>query len=162
MNKGKELLLEIDYNCNLNCIHCSSINCEGHIKVKDIPTYLYDKKEERDYLDEIGVVRISGDEPTLIPNLIDYINFFYDRNIKVVLQTNGTIPNIWHKNIDEIWISLYGSEDIHNPITMKNTYNQVIETIHELKDCTDCILIQSPIFNDYQLWSVMQEAEHIQ
>lgn len=153
--KNKELLLEISYKCNLNCIHCSSIgiNPKCKIKIKDIAKLVN--------LDEIGSVRISGGEPSLVPDLLEYIKFFKDRNIKMILQTNGTDSNIWHKNIDEIWISLYGSEDIHDFITMKNIYSQVIETINALKDYTDNIVIQSPIFNDYQLWSVMRESDRL-
>lgn len=155
MIKNKELLLEISYKCNLGCIHCSSIDCEGIIKTKELPSYLHT------VLDEIGTVRISGGEPSLLYNLNNYIKFFEDRNIKIILQTNGTNSDIYHKDIDEFWISLYGSEDIHNFITKGSNYYKTIDTIEYLKDFTDNIIIQSPIFNDYQLWSAIQEARRL-
>lgn len=168
--KNKELLLEISYKCNLNCIHCSSINCKGVIGIRDLPNYLYNIKEQRYYLDEIDVVRISGGEPTLVPNLIDYINFFYDRNVKVILQTNGTnkVDSKTLDKLDEIWISLYGSTPIHNFITMelKSTYedchSKVINSIKFLKEeCNKKVVIQSPIFNNCQLVSVMNVVNEL-
>lgn len=147
----KELLLEISYKCNLKCIHCSSIGCDGKIKVDDIPKLID--------LDEIDVVRLSGGEPTLVSNLPDYIKLFKDNYIKVILQTNGSTPLYEYKqlDIDEIWISFYGEAVIHNFITMDNTYYRVRNNILALMDDFD-LTIQSSIFNETQFTSLLNEV----
>jgi len=144
--KNKELLLEISYKCNLNCIHCSSIgtNIEYKIKIKDISKLVN--------LDEIESVRISGGEPTLLDNLCEYVNFFYDRDIKIILQTNGTnkIDNKIFNKLDEIWLSIYGKEDLHNFIVGNTTcYEKARWYFGE-----SITKIQSPVFNFPQIMSL--------
>lgn len=162
--KNKELLLEISYKCNLNCIHCSSINCEGKIKVSELQYYLYDSENQKSLLDEIEVVRISGGEPSLLYDLSSYINFFKNEEIRVIVQTNAVeeIDKTSLRNLDELWISLYGNEYIHDFITgINDSYvktnqnllkydNYLLEFNNKAK-----IVIQSPIFNEKQLISIM-------
>jgi len=156
--KNKELLLEISYKYNLNCMHCSSIKCEGKIKVSELPYYLYDSENQKNLLDEIETVRISGGEPTLLDNLNDYVNFFYDRDIKVILQTNG-ISNYTDyfklKNVDEFWISLFGERCIHDFIVQKTgSYQKTISNILKIRDTIlSKVVIQTPVFNYPQLCS---------
>lgn len=152
MKENKELILEISYKCNANCIHCSSINCEGKLGLKDISKIVN--------LDEINVVRLSGGEPTILPNLQDYVKFFKDRDIKVILQTNGWTDNFVSRDIDEIWISLYGNEDFHDFITRPEEYRSsyyfnVINTIKVLSKRGYNLKIQSCIFSETQYWSLL-------
>lgn len=155
--KNKELLLEISYKCNLNCIHCSSVGIDSDckIKIEDIPKLVN--------LDEIEIVRISGGEPLLNEDLLDYAKYFYDNDVRVVLQTNGTcqIKDEIYYNVDEIWFSLYGNEVIHNSITMSKSYKDLIENIDYSSFNVEDIVIQSPVFNRLQIESVISEMEKI-
>lgn len=149
-----ELLLEISYKCNLNCIHCSSINCNEKIKINDL--------NEFSIINNIDVVRLSGGEPTLNNNLIEYINFFKDRNIKIILQTNGY--NLLSKhilnNIDEINLSLYSNKEVHNFITHNNcTYDNIIKFIEMYKN-KKRIIICSPIFTLTDCINVINDAKY--
>ncbi len=152
----KELLLEISYKCNLRCIHCSSIgiNPECQIKIGDIPNLVN--------LDEINVVRLSGGEPSLLYDLDSYINFLKDHNTKVIVQTNGynELSKSTLRLADEIWVSLYGNECIHDFIVQKRgVYNKVNENLEFYSNYISefskaKIVIQSPIFNEKQLISL--------
>lgn len=156
--KNKELLLEIQYNCNLRCIHCSSINCPGKIKVEDISKMVN--------LDEIQTVRLSGGEPMLDRNLDEYIKFFYDRGIRIIVQTNGTktfssiLGNYIITYADEVWFSFYGNETVHNFITMGNNFHMTMGSILSCSDNID-VTIQSPIFNETQLASLLHEIHQM-
>ena len=146
----KELLLEISYDCNFRCIHCSSTNCHGRIELEDIPN-----------VDDISVIRISGGEPTLQNDLSEYIKFFKYQNKKVILQTNGmnNLDNDIIDNIDEIWVSLYGTEVIHDFITMRQgSFNITNRFIDRYKKCKH-VVIQSPIFGFQQAVDVVKIAE---
>lgn len=164
MNKkrNKELLLEISYKCNLKCIHCSSVgvDCDKKLSISQIEEIL------KNQLDEIEVVRISGGEPFLNNNLDEYCKFFKNGNIKVVVQTNGTCSsssslfNSASQFIDEFWISFYGNNYIHNFITMGNHYYTTKSFILSVIDKYP-VVIQSPIFNETQLASLLHEIHRL-
>jgi len=126
------------------------MNCDAKLGIDDIPN-----------LDDISVVRVSGGEPTLQKDLIEYLKFFKYHNKKVVLQTNGTnqLSNDIIDNIDEIWVSLYGKEAIHDFITMtQGSFNTTNRFINKYKK-SKYILIQSPIFNMTQTFDIVKIAE---
>ena len=158
--KNKELLLEISYDCNLNYIHCSSVGCHNQkLSLDDIKRIVN--------IDEINVVRISGGESLLNNDLDSYCRFFKGNDVKVILQTNGTFSSLSnqfnnvYEFIDEIWISYYGNSDIHNFITGEKYYNI---TRHLLLSVYDDIklTIQSPIFNEIQLQSLLYEIHNLE
>ena len=68
---------------------------------------------------DIDVVRLSGGEVLLNDDLIDYVDYFYDRGINVILQTNGSIeiPADIYSKLHKIYLSLYSDEETHNLIT---------------------------------------------
>ncbi len=147
--KNKELLLEISYKCNLSCIHCSSINCNGKLTLDDISRSVD--------LDEVSIVRISGGEPTLLDDLPKYIRFFYDKGIKIVLQTNGTnrIDNKIFNMLDEVWLSIYGKESLHNFIVGDNNAYEKARWYFG----ASITKIQSPVFNYTQIMSLFNNND---
>ena len=146
----KELLLEISYDCNLNCLHCSSVNCFGKIEVSDLDGF-------DSIIKEIDIVRLSGGEALLNHDLIDYVDYFYDRGIKIILQTNGSIeiPVDVYNKLHMIYLSLYSNEQTHNFIT-RNDYS--------FKDCIDKIkrysniVLCSPMFSIYNSINLIEIA----
>ena len=136
---SKELLLEPSYKCYYNCIHCSSAGCSGKIELSDLDDF-------KDVIDDIDVVRLSGGEPTLLPNLNEFVDYFYDRGIKVILQTNGCIPipdEIYNK-LHKIYLSLYSDKNTHDFITKNGlSYQNCIMTIEEYQNVVLC----SPMFS---------------
>lgn len=83
--------------CNYNCYYChnrSLINGDSDILLpKHIEDFLL---KRRCLLD--GVV-LSGGEPTLQPDLLEYIKYLKDLGYKVKLDTNGSEPGIIEKLI---------------------------------------------------------------
>lgn len=135
----RELLLEISYDCNFNCIHCSSINCVGKVKLADLDNF-------KGFLNTIDVVRLSGGEALLNKDLIDYVKYFYDRNIKIILQTNGflNIPDNIYNKLHQINLSVYSNKEVHNFITMNNcSFKHCCNIIEDYSNITIC----SPIFS---------------
>ena len=135
----KELLLEISYNCNFRCIHCSSIGCPDKIELSELDRFRF-------VIDEIDSVRISGGEALLNNDLIDYVDHFYDRGVKVILQTNGLLeipPDIYNK-LHKIYLSLYSNYERQTFITGNVfSYDACIERIEQHSNVVLC----SPIFS---------------
>lgn len=144
----KELLVEISYNCNFNCIHCSSIGCNNKLSL--------DRCKSID-LSDVTTVRISGGEPLLNKDIHEYINYFRNTYEKIILQTNGSILPSQKvlRNLDEIWVSLYGNNCVHEFVTRDNlSFVMVDNFIRNYKDVIP-IVIQTPIFSDHQLKSAI-------
>lgn len=147
-----ELLLEISYQCNYNCIHCSSINCDGKIKINDLNKF-------ESIINDIDIVRISGGEPLLNVDLINYINYFYNRDISIILQTNGSkkIPSNMCDKIDQINLSLYSNEKNHNFITQDpNAFYNCVQKMDRYNNIVLC----SPIFSLADSKNVIKIARH--
>jgi len=93
--------LELDNNCNLECIMCSS-NLSSNVHKKDVNAIPYSSpydssfvKEFEEFVPYLNEVRFNGGEPFLI-------NIYYDLwelilkmkpGIKMVVATNGTVLN---------------------------------------------------------------------
>ena len=136
---SKELLLEISYNCNYNCLHCSSVNCPGEIKLSDLDKYRF-------IIDEVDTVRISGGEALLNDDLIDYVEYFYDRGLDVILQTNGSmeIPVGIYNRLYKIYLSLFSNYERQSLITGNIfSFDKCIEMIENYSNVVLC----SPIFS---------------
>lgn len=78
--------------CNHRCIHCS-------YKERNEKRVSLDKKVMDDLIDSIinmkikGVYFSGGGEPTIYPNLADYVKKLYKNGVEVALITNGTLLN---------------------------------------------------------------------
>ena len=83
------LYLYVTDKCNLSCAHCW-IDCDNKkshfINVEQL-------RNTVDSLLELGLrqVNITGGEPTLHHDLLSIVNIFYEKNIMVYLNTNGTL-----------------------------------------------------------------------
>lgn len=158
MTNEIELLLEITYKCNLNCVHCSSNNYNKEITINDLEKII-------NLIDNnINIVRISGGQPTLNNDLLDIIKFFREKEIKVILQHNGytNLPNDILKNINEINLSLYSDKEVHNFITMNNcSYDKIIKFIEKYYKIIP-ITLCSPIFSLTDCIKVINNAKYYQ
>jgi len=121
--------------CNMNCWYCHNkqiINLnEGTINEKEIFDFLGDRKK---FID--GVV-ISGGEPTLQPDLINFIKQIKKLQFKVKLDTNGTNFKTVKTLIDNNLID-YIAIDIKAPL---NSYNKItsFSNITDLKKCIEYV-----------------------
>ena len=98
----KTLCLDITRRCNLSCDFCARGPAQKKTMSKEIIDGALDQLTDV----YVGEIRLSGGEPFLEPELIDYtVNGIIERNIKVAcisIFTNGTVYD--NKQIDDALI----------------------------------------------------------
>lgn len=109
--------------CNFNCNFCQN----STLIKKDASDGLIDKKEVLEYLEKrkniLDGIVISGGEPTLQKDLVQFITDIKKLNLKVKLDTNGYNPQILKHLIDNNLVD-YIAMDIKN--TFAN-YKKIIQ-----------------------------------
>lgn len=104
----KELTLEITNKCYLNCSWCSSSSVPNGYLVPDDKVYALLKK----YRPECDVVRFSGGEPTLHPEIGGFLWYAKERlGYKTILLTNG-LSGFLSPSVDEYYINVVSSKSI--------------------------------------------------
>lgn len=137
-----ELMIQLTYQCNLDCIHCAYGDIKTPLEV--------DWYKAIDFLSKYNpkLIKLSGGEPTLAKNYENILQSCRHTDAKVIVFTNG----LEHpkKDPDAYWVSLYGTKKIHNNITQSNTWNKTIDFIknHEVE------YLNSPIFSRAQIKSL--------
>ncbi|KKM99701.1 hypothetical protein LCGC14_1145270 [marine sediment metagenome] len=87
--KKKELLIEITNKCPFNCIFCSSesnIHKNKFIEKKDFLKIINDAKKIG-----IDIIQLSGGEPFVHPNIIDFIDYVLDHEFLLEIYTCGCL-----------------------------------------------------------------------
>jgi pyruvate formate lyase activating enzyme len=119
---GKTCAIIFTIGCNFRCKYCHNpelVIPEQYIK--DIPT-----EEILDFLkkrkDKLDAVCITGGEPTLHPDLIDFIQKIKDMGFLVKLDSNGSNPEVLKKIIDKKLVD-YIAMDIKSPL---NDYEKIM------------------------------------
>ena len=122
----KELTLEITSRCYQNCSWCSSsAHPEGvHTSYGSVLGIL-DK-----YKGECNVVRFSGGEPTLHPDLPVFLSHAKSLGYKTVLMTNGKhirgdLFRDIHSTVDEYWINIVDKHSIIEAIVLRQLKSNV-------------------------------------
>ncbi|MEM3796084.1 MAG: radical SAM protein, partial [Archaeoglobaceae archaeon] len=82
------IVWNITNRCNLNCLHCYA---RANTRLKELSTE--ECKKIVNELAEFGVpvILFSGGEPLLREDIFEIAEYARDRNIKIVLSTNGTL-----------------------------------------------------------------------
>ena len=123
---GKMCSIVFTVGCNFRCPFCHNselvlpekIKELAKIKEDEILSYLKDK------IKFIDAVEITGGEPTLQKDLIDFIKKLKSMGYLVKLDSNGTNPGIIKRLLEEKLIDYYAM-DIKAPLTF-DKYNKVI------------------------------------
>ena len=94
---GKLSCIVFTSGCNLRCGYCH--NHQLILDSKTIPEKdIFDFLKQRKKL--IDAVVISGGEPTIQPDIIDFVKKIKEMNYFVKIETNGTIPEVIEKLIN--------------------------------------------------------------
>lgn len=127
-----QIYLLLTERCNLNCKMC----------IREEKTYkelsLKDLHESR-IIEEFTKhdIVITGGEPTLCNDFIPIVNFLNNKVNSLSICTNGTTDFYINKDFKEshinIQISIDGTENIHNSIRGKNSYQRILSTISKLE-----------------------------
>lgn len=114
------------------------------------------------------VARITGKEPTVHPNLLDFIREGRRLGLKVGLNTNGYFgkkyaDELVNAGIQEVVVSIDGDEKSHDAIRKNGSYERALETTKQLVLLGIDTRINMTVCrnNQEQLEHVMTEAAKI-
>ena len=129
-----DLQIHLSELCNLRCKHCYQEDCnEKRIMSLNEFKYIIDSYKNL-YGNNCYKIAITGGEPFLIPNIIDYIKYGSQNFELVQILTNGTlitdslckdlqkIPNL--KNCQ---MSLEGPREVNDNIRGEGIFDKVLE-----------------------------------
>ena len=108
--------------CNMRCPFCHNASLVTHIdpdEVMDDSDFFAFLKKRTGILDGVA---ITGGEPTLVPDLIPFMEQIRSAGFKIKLDTNGTRPDILREILDRK-LADYVAMDI------KNSKEKYAETI---------------------------------
>lgn len=99
---GKVSATLFTLGCNMKCPYCHN----KQISFDFADASVMDLKDVFDFLDErkgfIDAISLSGGEPTLQPDLLDFCREIKKRyGFLIKFDTNGTFPKVLHQAIDE-------------------------------------------------------------
>ena len=121
--------------CNMNCWYCHNHDLISETKGVVSEEYVFDLLNERSkFLD--GVV-ITGGEPTMQPDLKDFIIKIKSLGYKVKLDTNGTNLNVV-KDLVENNLLDYIAMDVKAPYAKYSSITTV-PNLQTIKDCVEYI-----------------------
>lgn len=122
--------------CNFRCPYCHNPELIPFSSEKDFMDidYFWQFLEDREHLLD-GIV-ITGGEPTLQDDIIDFIENIKNRGLKVKLDTNGTQFNVIDKLlssnlVDYLAMDLKSSREQHEKITGSTAgFDDIISTLN--------------------------------
>lgn len=141
----KVIQLPITYNCNSKCVMCNiwKMDHSNEMTVEEFATFMKD-----DIFKEVEAVGINGGEPSLVPNLPEYIREVLSlpklKSLNIISHGFSQKPLL--KSLEEIYkmcckkkinfhvlISLDGVGEIHNTVRGKtNVFEKTSSTIDEI------------------------------
>lgn len=133
-------------NCNARCKMCCDSRGEvkGHTLTKEELNIILDNITEYTSIETIG---ITGGEPMLYPNLIEYIfNYNYKREMKFTLKTNGFWGNniemssqFLNKHKDKITNISFSYDEFHKEFIDLENIKSIIDICLNYKISTDIV-----------------------
>lgn len=120
MKKLDYLTLKLTNKCNMNCYMCGQNYEEGNDYNKDLEFSLI--KRRIDEADTLKTVYLFGGEPLLYPDFSQLLDYLKNRNMKILITTNGVllkryIEDIVSAQVRDLTISI---DSLH-----KETYKKI-------------------------------------
>lgn len=164
----KEIIIEINTECNQSCYFCYNRGFNDKKNQMDTQKIKSVIKEASDL--GIEAVRISGGEPLLKKELADILKYIKDSNLKAILNTNGTLI----KNnleilefVDLFMISFHSPKKTKEIIEMveligkKEFFLSTVatkENINELGEFYSSIKKIQNNFTNFEEWFILRPA----
>lgn len=119
--------------CNMRCWYCHNSHILENVKTKVEEKEIFDFLEShKKYLDAVVV---SGGEPTLQKDLIDFLTKIKAMGYKIKLDTNGTNYKVLQEVIDKKLVD-YVAMDIKAPL---EKYAKITVTYNDMESINDSI-----------------------
>ncbi|KAB3525841.1 anaerobic ribonucleoside-triphosphate reductase activating protein [Alkaliphilus serpentinus] len=142
---GKISTVVFTGGCNFNCPFCHNgplVKGEGEeMSDEEVIKYLISRKKY------VEAVCISGGEPTLQPDLKDFLRSLKHEGFSVKLDTNGSNPHML-KELLEAGLLDYVAMDLKAPL---HKYNQVTKVAVNTEDILESLQILKASSIEYQL-----------
>ncbi|MBI3842109.1 MAG: radical SAM protein [Thaumarchaeota archaeon] len=105
--------------CNLHCTHCYwwLNRKENEELTVEQWKQVIDEKFKKQH---VFIITLVGGEPTLRPDVIELFVKEFPKRVSVV--TNGTYPLKKYKDLYFYWVSVDGTEEVHDTIRGKGAY----------------------------------------
>ncbi|GIM28315.1 hypothetical protein CPJCM30710_09810 [Clostridium polyendosporum] len=154
------IYLYVTQACNLRCAHCyqrTDFTNKGRSHDFNQDVSMDDIFSVIDEAIPLGlsIVKITGGEPLLRPNIKELITGLVARNVEVAIETNGTMIDskmaaFLAKNMVNISISLDGSTaERHDKIRrVKGAYDLAIQAIKHLAPITSTLKVITAVSKD--------------
>lgn len=135
--------IELTRRCNWNCKFCYNVwkHSDKPSQYFDLPFDSYKKIIDEAAENGCTMIRLSGGEPTLHPDFYKIIDYTSKKKLKIALFTNASmitnnsIKFYKDNSINDILISLHGTEKLHNEITgAGNSYKDTLKKIKLIID----------------------------
>ena len=118
--------VDVNNVCNLHCTHCYwwlNRKEEQDMSMEDWKKIIKEKFNKQ----HIFVTTLVGGEPTLRPDIIEV--FCKEMPNRVCVVTNGTYPLKQYDDLYFYWVSLDGTEEVHDTIRGKGAYEKTKKNI---------------------------------
>jgi MoaA/NifB/PqqE/SkfB family radical SAM enzyme len=136
----KAVTFRISGICNLHCQMCDYPQTGFHDAIQMLPADVYKK-----VIDEVHAhifhVSLTGGEPLLHPEVVEFIRYAKERGLSCSLVTNGWnlaryARDIVSAGVDILTVSIDGPEEMHDAIRgVKGLYRRIMEGVREVKQC---------------------------
>ncbi|SHG11521.1 cyclic pyranopterin monophosphate synthase subunit MoaA [Fodinibius roseus] len=162
------LRLSVTDRCNLRCKYCMPASGTNFLPREALLSY---EELERviTILTDLGIskIRITGGEPFVRKNLIDFITTISNNKKleKIALTTNGTLLSPYISRLQQIGITSVNlsldtlDSDRFESITRRNQFDRVIKTFHLLKKSSIPFKINTVVMEDENIKDIIPLAE---
>lgn len=162
LNTDKTIVFELNYSCNLQCIHCYVPSEE---KLQRRFMNYSDAKSLLDQLQNNGFKRIliTGGEPLLNPDFEKIYTYAWDMGFTISLFSNVTLMDekikrlLVEKKPALIRVSLFGGDiDSYEKVTGHNLYKVVYANILFLKENNVNVTVKIPLLKQNNLVAIRE------
>jgi Fe-coproporphyrin III synthase len=144
--------------CNLHCSHCywwlNRKNEDQDLSADEWREIIRKRFKKQ----KIFVVTLVGGEPTMRPDIIQV--FCEEMPKRVCVVSNGTYPLKRFDNLYFYWISLDGTEKIHDQIRGKDSYSKTRQNIMDYISSQDNIRNGKPAWKDIWITMTINSLNH--
>ena len=157
-------VVEVTDQCNLKCKHCYDVFTGSH-SISRQEEDLIIKNLQSVFCKR---VTLSGGEPLIVgKNLFTFAQRLKEKDMKVVVVTNGTLVNSFAADLFDVFeyvqISLDGPKSIHETIRGKGTFDRAIDACKYLRQAGIDVSFQMTInkINQYYFDEVVDIANSV-
>jgi MoaA/NifB/PqqE/SkfB family radical SAM enzyme len=145
LNNGRSLppkavTFRMSGKCNLDCQMCN-FRHTGFLDTDDmLPLEIY-KKVIDDVHQQVFHVSLTGGEPLLHPDIVEFVRYAKLKGMSCSLVTNGSAlahyaKDIVNAGVDILTVSIDGPEEMHDSIRgMHGLYGKIIAGLREVQKC---------------------------